>query len=88
MLKITSFATLLLLLASSSTDAFVKPSTAHGVNPLNRSSSTQVNVFGFFNEGKKALVRSLAGEYDQAAIQGRMQGLIDENPVFMFSFTT
>jgi hypothetical protein len=51
-------------------------------------SSTQLQVFGFLNEGKKALVKSLAGEYDQAAIQARIQGLIDANPVLMLSFTT
>lgn len=61
--------------------------------PLNAASSlgrtsTQLQIFGFLNEGKKALVKSLAGEYDQAAIQSRMNGLIETNPVFMFSFTT
>jgi hypothetical protein len=50
--------------------------------------STQLSVFGFLNDGKKALVKSLAGEYDQAAIQARMQGLVDANPVLMLSFTT
>ncbi len=49
---------------------------------------TQLNLFGFLNDGKKALVKSLAGEYDQAAIQARIQGLVDSNSVFMFSFTT
>jgi len=42
----------------------------------------------FFNEGKKKLVKSLAGEYDATAIQDRMNGLIDAEPVLMFSFTT
>ena len=93
MLKFGSFAALFLLLLSSpsTTDAFVKPTGGGGLNALNTSSSTtttQVNVFGFLNEGKKALVKSLAGEYDQTAIQDRMNGLIDTNPVFMFSFTT
>jgi hypothetical protein len=85
MLKFSSFAALLLLLASSA-DAFVQP-TFTASNAL-KTSSTQVNVFGFLNEGKKALVKKLAGDYDEAAIKARMQGLIDENPVFMFSFTT
>lgn len=40
------------------------------------------------NEGKKALVRSLAGDYDQAAVQARLNGLIREKPVLMLSFRT
>lgn len=58
--------------------------------PAGRSvaTSTQLHVFGFLNEGKKALVKSLAGEYDQVAIQARIQGLVDESPVLMLSFTT
>ena len=81
MLKFGSFAALFLLLLSSpsTTDAFVKPTGGGGLNALNTSSSTttttQVNVFGFLNEGKKALVKSLAGEYDQTAIQDRMKEL-------------
>jgi hypothetical protein len=83
MLKFTSFAAVLLLLASSA-DAFVKPAFT-GSNAVN-TSSTQVRVFGFLNEGKKALVKKLAGEYDEVAIKARMQGLIDDNSVLMFSF--
>ena len=69
------------LLLSGSVDAFLKPVASPRT-------ATQVNIFGFLNEGKKALVKSLAGEYDEAAIKARMDGLIAENPVFMFSFTT
>lgn len=42
----------------------------------------------FFNEGKKALVKSLAGEYDATSVKARIDGLIADNPVLMFSFTT
>mmetsp|Transcript_17460 Transcript_17460/g.27191 ORF Transcript_17460/g.27191 Transcript_17460/m.27191 type:complete len:126 (-) Transcript_17460:1267-1644(-) len=40
------------------------------------------------NEGKKALVKSLAGEYDVAAVKARLDGLIaDSNSgVLMLSF--
>jgi hypothetical protein len=38
------------------------------------------------NEGKKALVRSLAGDYDEAAIRSKLDGLISDKPVLMFSF--
>lgn len=67
-------------------EAFQRPHFAR--SSVVNNSLTQLHVFGFLNDGKKALVKSLAGEYDQAAIQARMQGLIDENSVFMFSFTT
>mmetsp|Transcript_10158 Transcript_10158/g.13214 ORF Transcript_10158/g.13214 Transcript_10158/m.13214 type:complete len:113 (-) Transcript_10158:529-867(-) len=42
------------------------------------------------NEGKKALVRKLAGDYDVAAVQARLKGLIESsnNGVLMLSFTT
>lgn len=42
----------------------------------------------FLNEGKKALVKSLAGDYDASTIQQRIKSLIEENPVLMLSFTT
>jgi len=40
------------------------------------------------NEGKKALVKSLAGEYDEVAVKARLNGLIaDSNSgVLMLSF--
>jgi hypothetical protein len=45
-------------------------------------------MFGFLNDGKKALVRGMAGEYDREAVQARISGLIADNPVLMLSFTT
>lgn len=38
------------------------------------------------NEGKKALVKSLAGEYDQEAVRAKLDGLIADKPVLMLSF--
>ena len=38
------------------------------------------------NEAKKALVKSLAGEYDEAATKAKLMALIDDNPVLMLSF--
>ena len=38
------------------------------------------------NEGKKALVRALAGDYDQEATRAKLDGLIADNPVLMLSF--
>lgn len=45
---------------------------------------------GFFDEGKKALVKSLAGKYDQAAVRARLDDWIgdQEKPVLMLSFRT
>jgi glutaredoxin len=40
------------------------------------------------NEGKKSLVRALAGEYDDEAVRAKLNGLISENQVLMLSFTT
>lgn len=40
------------------------------------------------NEGKKALVKSLAGNYDQAAIRAKLDTLIADKPVLMLSFRT
>ena len=51
-------------------------------------STTELGVFNFLNEGKKKLVKSLAGDYDQEAVRARIDGLIQSNPVLMFSFTT
>jgi len=38
------------------------------------------------NEGKKALVRSLAGNYDRDLIRSKLMALIDGNSVLMLSF--
>ena len=65
--------------------AFLGPSN---VAPTQLKSTTQVHLFDFLNEGKKALVKKLAGEYDAENIRGRVDTLVTENPVFMFSFTT
>ena len=75
---------------SGSSSAFVNPAAPIGSN-LGSSSSTSIgvgNIVGLFDEGKKKLVKSMAGEYDAEAIQARTNGLINDNPVLMFSFTT
>jgi glutaredoxin 3 len=69
--------------------AFVHPSLVLTTGKTDPSSSaTEVGLMNFLNDGKKALVKSLAGEYDSASIKARIDGLVDNNPVFMFSFTT
>jgi len=39
-----------------------------------------------FNDGKKALVKMLAGEYDSPAVRAKLMGLIQDEPVLMLSF--
>jgi hypothetical protein len=51
-------------------------------------STTQCGLFNFLNEGKKALVKGLAGDYDKVAVRDRLEGLIRDNPVLMLSFET
>jgi glutaredoxin 3 len=78
----------LLVLGSS---AFIQPSF---VTYLKRSSSNQntmslfAGLMDVFNEGKKALVKKIAGDYDEVAISARIDGLISQNKVLMLSFTT
>lgn len=78
-------ASAILLILSQSVNSFVnKPS----FTPAVRNSSTEVHLMGFLNEGKKALVKSLAGDYDAAAIRARMDGLVEDHSVLMLSFAT
>ena len=51
-------------------------------------SLTKLHLFNFLNEGKMALVKSMAGDYDEKVIQARIDSLVSENPVLMLSFTT
>ena len=38
------------------------------------------------NEGKKAVVKMLAGPYDEVAVRAKLDGLIAAEPVLMLSF--
>jgi glutaredoxin 3 len=40
------------------------------------------------NDAKKALVKSLAGDYDEEATKAKLETLVDKNPVLMLSFVT
>lgn len=80
---------LVALLSSNVADAFVPAKAAAPIAATtSKTSSTEVHLFDIFNEGKKKLVKSLAGDYDEAAIKARVDGLITDSPVLMFSFTT
>lgn len=78
---------LLVLALVGSTNAFFQPRSSNNCSP--RLETTSIDgVMDFLNEGKKNLVKSLAGDYDADAIRVRTDGLINDNPVLMLSFTT
>ena len=51
------------------------------VNPLD-------GIFSFVRDGKAKLVKSIAGDYDAAAVREKIDKLIAGNRVLMLSFTT
>jgi glutaredoxin 3 len=73
----------LLLIILQMTHSFIQPRSNAFVR-----TGTRCNVFNFFKEGKKALVKSLAGNYDAKEIRSRIETLIEENAVLMLSFTS
>lgn len=77
-----------LLLFSFSSNAFAPAPRCGAGRGVEVRTSTTLNLFDFFNEGKKALVKKIAGNYDALAIQARIDGLIKNNKVLMLSFTT
>jgi len=77
-----------LLVLTGSACAFISSNRKFTTSTRYDTSIGVGNILGLFDEGKKKLVKSLAGEYDAAAIQDRVNKLIDDNPVLMFSFTT
>lgn len=77
---------MLMALTQQSAQAFVNG--GRGKRAVAITSPSRLQLMNFFNEGKKALVKSLAGDYDQAAIRERLDSLITESPVLMLSFET
>jgi hypothetical protein len=74
----------LLLALSHSARAFIPSVLMRG----HVSTATRLHLMDFLNEGKKALVRSLAGDYDREAVRARLDTLIRESPVLMLTFET
>ena len=68
-------------LASSSLAGASNGGGGGGGGPVN-------DLFSFVKEGKKRLVKSIAGDYDAVAVRGKIDKLISDNPVLMISFTT
>jgi len=81
---------LFVVLASQSSCAFsvLPPSCKTPASSTSITTTTQLSLFNAFNEGKKALVRKLAGDYDQGAVRARLDSLIADNPVLFLSFET
>ena len=79
-----------LFLLLSNAEAFLKPSTNNAAcsRVSQNSSTTQIGAFDFIKDGKKALVKKLAGDYDAVAVRARLDGLIADNKVLMLSFNT
>jgi len=42
---------------------------------------------GFMGQGKVAMIKAMAGEYDEAKAQASIDSYIKDNKVVMFSFT-
>ena len=87
--RVTAAAIVAMIALSSTSHAFVRPTHALHSSPSGTgssgSSSTELGIMNFLNEGKKKMVKSMAGEYDEAAIKARIDGLIADNSVLMFS---
>jgi hypothetical protein len=79
-----------LFLLLSNAEAFLKPSNTNvAFSRVTHPSTTKQNgVFDFLKDPKQALVSGLAGEYDEAAVKARLDGLIADNKVLMLSFNT
>ena len=80
-------------LSSTAADAFVPaPAVGNSIISNKVSSPTELHMVGgikdLFNDGKKKVVKVIAGDYDKVAIKARVDGLIADSPVLMFSFTT
>mmetsp|Transcript_12233 Transcript_12233/g.20770 ORF Transcript_12233/g.20770 Transcript_12233/m.20770 type:complete len:179 (+) Transcript_12233:47-583(+) len=93
-MKINTLTAVSSLVVLQNATAFAVPPL--GQNVVARSSTTTAlamgnpidGLFAFLKEGKVGLVKSLAGDYDAAAVQSKMDKLISDNNVLMFSFTT
>ncbi|KAL7435557.1 hypothetical protein ACHAXM_004716 [Skeletonema potamos] len=82
------------LLALQRATAFAIPPTGQQIRHASISSTTLAmgnpidGLFSFLKEGKVGLVKSLAGDYDATAVRSKIEDLISDNAVLMFSFTT
>ena len=92
-LSSSTLAVALAMALSSTADAFVPaPAVGNSISNKVSPSPTELHMVGgikdLFNDGKKKVVKVIAGDYDKVAIKARVDGLIADSPVLMFSFTT
>ena len=85
----TAIAAILLVLVTQSTGAFsVLPPAVVNNGKVSPRLSQQLGLFNAFGEVKKAIIRQIAGDYDQTAIRTRLDSLIADNPVLVLTFET
>ena len=87
-----------LALLAGAAEAFVAPRASSAPRALHAEDPTKVwyaeiantvqNLLtnSPLNEGKKAVVKMLAGPYDEVAVRAKLDGLIAAEPVLMLSF--
>jgi hypothetical protein len=93
MVRLTCLSLVILAMLVQGGQAFVEPPSMKSSTRGNGSSGgfiskTTLGLFDFLKQGKIQLVKTIAGNYDETAIQNRLDGLVKENPVLMLSFTT
>jgi len=91
-MKINTLTVISSLVVLQRASAFAVPPVARNDLPKTTSTTLAMNpidgLFSFLKEGKVGLVKSLAGDYDSAAVRSKIDNLVSENNVLMFSFTT
>jgi len=92
-MKFNALTVLSSLVVLQRASAFVVPPVTR--NDLPKTASTTLAMgnkidafFAFLKGGKVGLVKSLAGDYDSAAVRSKIDNFVSENDVLMFSFTT
>mmetsp|Transcript_33763 Transcript_33763/g.60758 ORF Transcript_33763/g.60758 Transcript_33763/m.60758 type:complete len:85 (+) Transcript_33763:58-312(+) len=68
--------------------AFAPCQSVHNARPTELKASPLDNIFSFVKGGKIGLVKSIAGDYDEDAVQSKLDSLIKKKPLLMLSFTT
>mmetsp|Transcript_28005 Transcript_28005/g.45972 ORF Transcript_28005/g.45972 Transcript_28005/m.45972 type:complete len:87 (+) Transcript_28005:117-377(+) len=80
-LSFVSFAVVAHAFVPGGRSPHARPTAALAAGPLD-------NLFALLKGGKVGLVKSLAGEYDAVAVRNKMDSLVQDSPVLMYSFTT
>ena len=73
----------LALLAALETSQAFAPLPRTTTAAVSSTTTTALGLFDMFNQGKKLLVKKLAGDFDEPAVRARLDSLVAENPVLM-----